>query len=287
MRYSIIIYLSHRNHSFTLQRPFPISIMTIKDQPNSTLSLPRLLCLHGGGTNSRIFHSQTRALRAQLHPNFRLCFADAPFLCQSPGPDVTAVYKDYGPFRRWLRWQPTHPEIATKIAVEEIEAAVEAAMREDDAKGATGEWVGILGFSQGAKVAGSLLLREQRRGERSRLRFRFAVLMAGRGPLVSLEPNGRVGPGLGDAAQMMGVSSPWKGRRGEQVLRLPTIHVQGIRDPGLELHKELLEQYCEEGSAKLVEWDGDPRVPIKKDAVTAVVDQIRDVAREMRVLTTQ
>lgn len=160
-------------------------------------------------------------------------------------------------------------------------------MREDDAKGATGEWVGILGFSQGAKVAGSLLLREQRRGERSRLRFRFAVLMAGRGPLVSLEPDGRVGPGLGDAAQMMGVSSPWKGRRGEQVLRLPTIHVQGIRDPGLELHKELLEQYCEEGSAKLVEWDGDPRVPIKKDAVTAVVDQIRDVAREMRVLTTQ
>lgn len=268
--------------------------MIIKDQTNSlsnsTLPLPRLLCLHGGGTNARIFHSQTRALRAQLQHHFRFCYADAPFLCDSPGPDVTTVYKDFGPFRRWLRWLPTHPAIVTTTAVEEIEAAVEEAMIEDDAKGATGEWVGILGFSQGAKVAGSLLLRQQgraRSGERSKARFRFAVLMAGRGPLVSLEPDGRVGPGLGDAAQMMGVSSPWKGGGGEQVLRLPTIHVHGIRDPGLELHRQLLEQYCEEGSARLVEWDGGHRVPIKKDVAAVIKSQIRDVATEMRVLSDQ
>ena len=160
-------------------------------------------------------------------------------------------------------------------------------MKEDDAKGATGEWVGILGFSQGAKVAGSLLLRQQGRGgrgESGRGRFRFAVLMAGRGPLVSLRPDGRVGPGLGDAAQITGVSSPWPGRRGEHALRLPTIHVHGLRDPGLEMHRQLLEQHCEEGSARLVEWDGGHRVPIKKADVAAVVDQIRDVARDMRVL---
>lgn len=266
--------------------------MAIRDQPNSlsnsTLSLPRILCLHGGGTNARIFYSQTRALRAQLQPYFRLCFADAPFLCQSPGPDVTAVYKDLGPFRRWLRWLPAHPEIPTETAVEEIEAAIEAAMMEDDAKGATGEWVGLLGFSQGAKVAGSLLLRQQGRsgrGEIGRLRFRFAVLMAGSDPLVSLKPDGRVEPGLGDAAQIMGVSPSWKGRRGEHVLRLPTIHVHGTRDPGLELHRQLLKRYCEEGGARLVEWDGNHRVPIKKNDVAAVVDQIRDVAREMRLLS--
>ena len=163
-------------------------------------------------------------------------------------------------------------------------------MMEDNAKGATGEWVGILGFSQGAKVAGSLLLRQEGRagrGESSRVRFRFAVLMAGSDPLVSLMPDGRVEPGLGDAAQMMGVSSPWKGMRGEHVLRLPTIHVHGTRDPGLVLHRQLLEQYCEAGSAKLVEWDGNHRIPIKKKDVAAVVDQIRDVAREMRVLSDQ
>ena len=104
---------------------------------------------------------------------------------------------------------------------------------------------------------------------------------------MSLKPDGRVGPGLGDAAELMGVSSPWKGRWGEHVLGLPTVHVHGMRDKGLELHRQLLEQYCEDGSARLVEWDGDHRVPIKKKDVAAVVDQIRDVAREMRVLSDQ
>lgn len=69
------------------------------------------------------------------------------------------------------------------------------------------------------------------------MRFRFAVLMAGRGPLVSLRPDGRVEPGLDDAAQIIEVSSPVKGRRGEYVLRLPTVHVHGVRDPELELHR--------------------------------------------------
>ncbi|MCJ1460145.1 hypothetical protein MMC28_010524 [Mycoblastus sanguinarius] len=265
--------------------------MTIQDQPNSlsnsTLSLPRLLCLHGGGTNARIFHCQTRALRAQLNPYFRLCFADAPFVCQSAGPDITTVYETFKPFRRWLRWLTVHPEIETKTAVKEVEAAIEAAITEDNAKGATGEWVGILGFSQGAKVAGSLLLRQQGRadrGERSRVRFKFAVLMAGSGPLVSLEPDSGVLPGLGDAAQIKGVT-PWEGMNGEHILRLPTIHVHGIGDPGLELHRQLLEQYCEQGSARLVEWDGNHRVPIKKNDVAAVVEQILDVARETGVLS--
>lgn len=162
-------------------------------------------------------------------------------------------------------------------------------MMEDDAKGATGEWVGILGFSQGAKVAGSLLLRQQMRtglGERNRVRFRFAVLMAGRGPFVSLlKPDGQIDPGLGDAAQMMGTFSPWTSGYGGNVLRLPTIHVHGMRDPGLQFHEQLLDHYCEEGTARLIEWDGDHRVPIKKKDVTAVVDEIREVAREMRVLS--
>ena len=259
---------------------------------SSSLPLPRLLCLHGGGTNARIFHSQTRALRALLQPYFHLCFVDAPFICQSPGPDVSAVYENFGPYRRWLRWQAAHPEVESNTVVKAIEAAIEAAMIEDDAKGATGEWVGVLGFSQGAKVAASLLLRQQRmadRGERwkSRLataRFRFAVLMAARGPLVSLEPDRGVMPGLGDAAHLSNVGvTHWEGRTQQHILRLPTIHVHGMRDPGLELHRQLLELYCEEESVKLVEWDGNHRVPIKKHDVAAVVKQILDVAREVGV----
>lgn len=267
--------------------------MIIQETPSS-LALPRLLCLHGGGTNAQIFHMQTRALRAQLQPYFRLCFADAPFICQSPGPDVTAVYADCGPFRRWLRWLAVHPEIDTITIVNEVETAIEAAMAADDAQGATGEWVGVLGFSQGAKLAGSLLLRQQsmaargekrKKGRLATAKFRFAVLMAGRGPLVSLEPDRALLPGVQDAALsgMLGVSFEGSEKR-EHVLRLPTIHVHGMQDPGLGFHQQLLEQYCEDSSARLVEWDGNHRLPIKKKDVAAVVGPILDVAKETGVL---
>lgn len=67
-------------------------------------------------------------------------------------------------------------------------------MREDDKQGATGEWVGFLGFSQGAKMCASLLFRQQKRIEklgehRAASDLRLAVLMAGRGPIVSLDPD--------------------------------------------------------------------------------------------------
>ncbi len=41
------------------------------------------------------------------------------------------------------------------------------------------------------------------------------------------------------------------GRRGEHLLRLPTIRIHGKGDPRLELHRQLLEQNSEEGSARL------------------------------------
>ena len=180
--------------------------------------------------------------------------------------------------------------------MEGIEAAIEAAMAEDDRKGATGEWVGVLGFSQGATVAGSLLLRQQGRADSRRkgsgrlagVRFRFGILIAGSAPLVSLEPERGFRPRLGDAAQLSRTSvPPWEGRRGEHVLRLPTMHIHGTRDPGLERHRQLLEQYCEEGSTRLVEWDGHHKVPIKKTDVAAVVEQVLHVAREVGLLSNQ
>ncbi|KAH1374281.1 hypothetical protein KXW98_003104 [Aspergillus fumigatus] len=69
----------------------------------ATLHLPRLLCLHGGGTNARIFRMQCRVLEKHLGRTFRLVYAQGQFTVVQPGPDVTSVYKDYGPFRSWLR----------------------------------------------------------------------------------------------------------------------------------------------------------------------------------------
>lgn len=266
-----------------------MAVTALSDTEDGTLHLPRVLCLHGGGTNARIFRAQCRFLRAELSTELRFCFADAPFPSQ-PGPDVVSVYRECGPFRRWLRSGPEHPQIDPKAAVSMIEKSLDAAMREDDRQGATGEWVGLLGFSQGAKMCASLLLRQQVRTEKLGKHFagsnyRFAVLMAGRGPLVSLDPDLIMNTALVDASQI-GLSNPPHQQcleSREYVLRLPTIHVHGSRDLGLELHRQLLEKYCD-GNARLVEWDGNHRVPIKTKDVTAIVQQILAVAEEEKVL---
>ena len=264
--------------------------MTIQEAQDSTLHLPRILCLHGGGTNARIFRVQCRILIRQLKSSFRLCFAEAPFSSQA-GPDVTSVYREYGPFRRWLRWLPDHPEIEARSAVQKIEESLDAAKREDDQKGATGEWVALLGFSQGAKMCASLLLRQQVRSEklgehRSGTHYRFAVLLAGRGPLVALEPELVMTPALADASQIGSPTWLHEGLSGRQehFLHLPTIHVHGLRDQGLDLHRQMLERYCEKENTRLLEWDGDHRVPIKSKDVAAVVAQILDIGKETGVL---
>lgn len=58
------------------------------------LKLPRILCLHGGGSNAQVFKSQCRVLSKQLHGLFRLCFVAAPWTSEA-GPDVTSVYQAY------------------------------------------------------------------------------------------------------------------------------------------------------------------------------------------------
>lgn len=161
-----------------------------------TLSLPRILCLHGGGVNAEVFALQSRTIMRLLSSQFRFIFADGPFLCDA-GPGIAPVYEDFGPFRRWLRWLPDHQEIDSEAAVDEIWWQINDAIDRDNAKGAEGEIVGLLGFSQGAKLAASLLFEQQWRNRNAAIiqnnaedqkkpNFRFGVLLAGRSPLVSL-----------------------------------------------------------------------------------------------------
>lgn len=250
----------------------------------ATLHLPRILCLHGGGSNGRVFRFQCRALIAQLQSTFRFCFVDAPFQSDS-GPDVVPTYQNHGPFRRWLRWHPDHPEVDHDTAARFILHSITTAMREDDRSGAEGEWVGLMGFSQGAKIAASLLLQQPLLESDRKLGFRFAILLAGSAPLVSLGPRGLYNPYLADASQISLSLMPdvpnVKGRT-ENRIRSATVHVHGLKDAGRPRHQQLLEQYCHVGSTRLVEWDGGHRVPIKRQDVTAVVETILDVARETK-----
>lgn len=253
--------------------------------PDPTLHLPRLLCLHGGGVTGEAFRLQSRALIARLKSTFRLVFADGPFLCD-PGPGLLPVYADFAPFRRWLRWLPEHKEIDAESAVEEVWYQIRLAMETDDAEGADGEWVGLMGFSQGAKVSASFLydqqVKEAAKKGSSGTSWKFAVLLAGRAPLVSLSEVTAGNKALVDAAEIsegFETVNPemWDGWK---KLEIPTLHVHGTEDPGLHLHRRLLNQYCEPSTTTVVEWPGNHRVPIKKTDLDPIIEAIIDIAKK-------
>lgn len=226
-----------------------------------------------------IFQMQCLVLEKRLGLFFRLVYAQAPFTSTAPGPDVTAVYKNHGPFRVWFCDHNMSKVLTSRDVATAIDASLALAMAADDAKGATGDWASLLGFSQGAKAAASILYRKQRCGITS---FRFAILFAGRGPLVWLMPDVPQPCGLVDAAtQFTNPSSPWLAMGSdEHILRLPTVHVPGVDNPGLEHHRDLLREYCDPLQATLLEWAGDHRMPITSRGVETVVQQIHRVARE-------
>ena len=242
----------------------------------STLHLPRILCLHGGGTNAKIFSAQCRGLQSRLRNQFRLCFANAPFPSQA-GPDVLSVYEKNGPFRRWFLGSPDDQYGETKTTLLAVEESLMAAMYDDDCEGATGNWVGLLGFSQGAKLASSLLLGQQTQpevfgGNAVLPRFQFAVLMAGRAPLCM------------NPSVYKGSRAASSGPAGSTLIDTPTVHVHGLRDAGIELHRCWIKNYCKEGSARVVEWDGGHRVPITTKDVFLLVDAVIQLGRETGIL---
>lgn len=258
------------------------------------LDLPRILCLHGGGTNARIFRSQCRVLSTHLKDKFRLVFAEAPLPCQA-GPDVLSVYKEWGPFKSWVPSALGCAQVDSDASISMFDNSLQDAMDLDDEKGATGTWVGLLGFSQGAKMCASLLLLQQLRhmhGVKAdrRLNFRFGILLAGRAPLIALDPSliaiyppGQiVGPNDEEIHDNDWLPDIYRNPALHR-LRIPTVHVHGLRDSGLPLHRRMLEDCCERQATRLMEWEGSHRVPIKTKDVAVLVQHITSIAEEVGV----
>lgn len=257
------------------------------------LHLPRILCLHGGGANAVAFRLQCRGLFRLLGDRFRFVFPDAPYLSQ-PDPGLIPTYADLQPFRRWLRWKTDQPDPGPEVICHDIDRVINETMTQDDALGATGNWVALMGFSQGAKVCASLLLRYQLRADKlgyqpAETNFKFAILLAGRGPLVNLDMDLTDSFALADANEITtGSFALVTGAflvGSDHVLRLPTLHVHGRKDSGLTNHRRLLTDYCKPGTTRLVEWDGDHRVVLQAADVTAVVAQVLALAIQTGVIS--
>ena len=266
------------------------------DIDEETLHLPRIFCLHGSGSNATIFKLQCRVLQSHLKSHFRLCFVQAPNR-SPPGPGIMPVFEGMGPYYNWLRWRRDRPLNYEESTLDSVEQVFIKAMEEDDLRGATGEFVGLMGFSQGAKTCASILLKQQILAEREkenrarrgvedgessddesekgdRFNFRFGILLNGGGPLMWV-------PGCDGSKKEPG---DFKIEENEFLLRIPTLHVHGLRDPYLPNLRKLYGGYCEKGSARLVEWDGDHRVVIRKGDVEPVVHNILNLAKDTGVI---
>lgn len=127
----------------------------------------RLLCLHGYGQSARRFRARTGALRKALRGRAELLYLDAPHRLPAQ-PGEPEEEEEEAPRGWWLESGPgPAPEKEPEAALRAVAAALAA----------LGPVDGLLGFSQGAALAG--LVCALREGGDGRFPFRFALLVAG------------------------------------------------------------------------------------------------------------
>jgi predicted esterase len=156
--------------------------------------LPRIACFHGGGSSASIFSVQCETLRKQLSSTFEFVFFEGPYE-RDAGPGVLPffTYEEFGPYRTWFSKTESGEEVPDGRRDDgRGEGGIERVLRLIEGKGEGGEWVGCMGFSQGTRIVGGLLLHQQKRREmgfpkeEGEIEFKFGVLCMGSfAPMVS------------------------------------------------------------------------------------------------------
>ncbi|KUJ21327.1 uncharacterized protein LY89DRAFT_609880 [Mollisia scopiformis] len=200
------------------------------------MSLPAILCLHGSGVNATIFQFQTATLQHLLSKTFTFIFLDGPFETRA-GPGVLPFFDGCEPFFRW-KSKSDDNVFATEEVEDEVRTLIRETLKTRD------DWVGILGFSQGGRMAAGLLAEQERREEvgeeEEGAGFKFGVFV--------MTPE----PPMTGLVYEEGV---------EVRIQSPSVLVSGKKDFWYESSKRMREKYFEEETSKLVEFDVDHRMP--------------------------
>lgn len=144
---------------------------------------------------------------------------------------------------------------------------IEEALGKDD--GSAGPFVGVIGFSQGARVAAGLLHEAQeRKGDGLKKGLRFGVLMNGSyPPLRQPSSPSTTLPRLSEHSQR-----EWNDQH-EGLIHTSSIHVHGSRDGALPLSK-LLAKCFDPSSATVLEYDNGHHLPVSDDDTKVIVDHV-------------
>ncbi|KAB8236638.1 uncharacterized protein BDW43DRAFT_298210 [Aspergillus alliaceus] len=238
--------------------------LTIANMPSR---LPRIACFHGGGSNASIYNVQCSQLAGLLKDDFEFVFFDGPFE-SGPGPGVLPAFREYKPYRSWFKQNGTEVELSDGSGYDiSGRDGVERVWKLMEAAGPGGEWVGVMGFSQGTRITGGLLLDQQRRtasgetGSHPKLKFGVCC-MGGGAPMVS-----EIGHQMADTGS-------------SEKIHIPTIHVHGLKDVFLALGQRQYATYYDSNTAKLYEVDYHHAMPWYRHEVQRLVELIRELYKE-------
>jgi predicted esterase len=195
----------------------------------TTSKLPKILCLHGSGTNGGIFRIQAIRLTRLLSSHFQFVYAEG-FMDSKAGPGVEPFFEGMGPYKRWLV-DVDGPE---ERPWSDLDKLISQFNRE-------GPFVGILGFSQGAKAATHLLRWLEQRGQQ----LEFAALFGSTVPL-------RLSIGSEEWPELI-----------KPTIITRSIHVIGDKDPWRGESEALMDHYDKHSRSLVRTTDGHemPRDP--------------------------
>ncbi|KUJ18815.1 uncharacterized protein LY89DRAFT_732362 [Mollisia scopiformis] len=234
-------------------------------------ALPRIACFHGGGSTGAIFEMQCEQVRDQFASTFELVFFDAPFY-RDAGPGVLPFFvpEKWGPYRTWFKGNILlGTENGDGRDVDgKGEGGIERVLRLIADKGWGGDWVGCMGFSQGSRIVGGLLLDQQRRKElglpkaEGDIDFQFGVLCMGAGP-----------PMVSDISYMA---------EDDGVINTPTFHLHGTKDAQYENGKKQMKTYYDPNSVKSMDIDYHHAMPWHRADLVKFCDAVRQIYKDTK-----
>ena len=221
--------------------------------------LPAILCLHGAGTSARIFRFQARNIASALKDHFRLVFLDAPIKSQ-PGPNVLPYFESVPPYWRWVT-NVGRDGAGSEMERREVEEVDKVIRKTIDDKGGPKKFVGVMGFSQGCRVAAGLLLRQREQTLQGEIdhtfpRFKFALFVGGGFPpirFVDMSEN--------------------------EAIDVPTVHAWGKDDPQGPATRKLIVE-CNALSPMELEFEGGHHMPMTMAESRKMASLVLDAYRE-------
>lgn len=226
-------------------------------EPQNNSHLPAILCLHGGGSNATVFKIQARRIMWILEDHFRFVFAQGTI--QGPPGFGMHVFESCAPFYRWIphKFTPGESHVEqTKPA--DVEVLDQNLLKVINDNGGIDSFVGVMGFSQGARVTSGLLLRQMMENREkpgsSAWKLKFGVMIGGSYPPIGLYPGVKT-----DDYELLGT--------------IPTVHAWGHNDHVARGCKALA-KVSDGDDCFQFEFDGGHHLPLSNDEARDLCDLI-------------